>query len=240
LIKICQINNYQPLELEAYYQNILPTFHLLRRTDGSKYTTQSLKTVRSAMLSNRLFSKNEDGKYELNIENAFNYLKMIQKKKMITEKENLNYAANQEAKLKKKEKKEKKISKKKLKELEKEQKLLLKAKQKKEKNLNGKLEKIKKYEQAYSLLKNLLSISSNDENLYSKLIFDAGDIDDNMELNDKNPNINKIIGMLTVFKFFKPFLEKSFNSIKIQEKIVEKMTEINSQVNSMDSIFQVE
>lgn len=192
------------------------------------------------MLSNRLFSKNEDGKYELNIENAFNYLKMIQKKKMITEKENLNYAANQEAKLKKKEKKEKKISKKKLKELEKEQKLLLKAKQKKEKNLNGKLEKIKKYEQAYSLLKNLLSISSNDENLYSKLIFDAGDIDDNMELNDKNPNINKIIGMLTVFKFFKPFLEKSFNSIKIQEKIVEKMTEINSQVNSMDSIFQVE
>ena len=192
------------------------------------------------MLSNRLFSKSEDGKYELNIENAFNYLKMIQKKKMITEKENLNYAANQEAKLKKKEKKEKKISKKKLKELEKEQKLLLKAKQKKEKNLNGKLEKIKKYEQAYSLLKNLLSISSNDENLYSKLIFDAGDIDDNMELNDKNPNINKIIGMLTVFKFFKPFLEKSFNSIKIQEKIVEKMTEINSQVNSMDSIFQVE
>ena len=53
LIKISQINDYQPLELEKYYQNIVPTFHLLRRTDGSKYQSQSIKTVRSAMVSNK-------------------------------------------------------------------------------------------------------------------------------------------------------------------------------------------
>ena len=29
LIKLCQINNYTPMEIEKYYEQIAPTFHLL-------------------------------------------------------------------------------------------------------------------------------------------------------------------------------------------------------------------
>ena len=35
LIKVSEIQNYIPLPLEKYYNNILPAFHLLRRNDGS-------------------------------------------------------------------------------------------------------------------------------------------------------------------------------------------------------------
>ena len=247
LIKISQINKYQPLELETYYQNILPTFHLLRRTDGSKYQTQSIKTVRSAMVSNKLFSKNENGLYELNIQNAFNYLKMIQKKKAIengisNESNNLEEAIMMNnSKTLKKEKKDKKVKydnisntvneflgkKKKIKE----------KKYKSEANARG---RVLKYEKAFDLLTNLLNISSSDDTLNSKLTFDLNDINDTSNLNDQNPNINKIIGMLTVFKFFKPFLEKSFSSIKVQEKIFEKIAEINAQVNCMDTIYRAQ
>ena len=85
LIKITQLNNYAPLTLEKYYANILPTFDLLRRTDGSKYKSQSITTVRSAMVSNKLYTKNSEGLYEINLNNAIKHLKMIKQKKSVNE-----------------------------------------------------------------------------------------------------------------------------------------------------------
>jgi len=67
LIKICQINNYTPLSAEKYYEYILPMLHLLRRTDGTKYTSINLNVIRSVMLENKLFYRNDKGLYELNI-----------------------------------------------------------------------------------------------------------------------------------------------------------------------------
>ena len=51
LIKVSQLNQYTPLSLEKYYECVKPTFHLLRRADGTKYTTNSMNTMRSAMFS---------------------------------------------------------------------------------------------------------------------------------------------------------------------------------------------
>ena len=79
-IKLCQVNGFVPLPLEKYYEHILPTFHLLRRTDGSKYQTTSIKTVRSAMTSEKIFERNDDGLYVLNIKVATNFLRNLQKK----------------------------------------------------------------------------------------------------------------------------------------------------------------
>jgi len=79
-IKICQVNGYIPLPVEKYYEHILPTFHLLRRTDGSKYQTTSIKTVRSAMTSEKIFERNDDGLYAINIKRAIAFLRNLQKK----------------------------------------------------------------------------------------------------------------------------------------------------------------
>ena len=221
---MCQINNYAPLELEKYYQSILPTFHLLRRTDGSKYQSNSIKTVRSAMLSNKLFYKNEDGLYVLNIQNAINLIKEIQKKKLLGENDliNTDFKDKEENYKKSKNDYKKMIGKKR------------KLKVIKDKGENKK--KVQKYEKAFELFNNLLKISSNDQNLFSKLNFDVEYMVESSDLNEENPNTNKIIGMLTVFKFFKPFLEKSFNSYKIQEKIIQKIAELNSEVNYIEAL----
>ena len=42
----------------------------------------------------------------------------------------------------------------------------------------------------------------------------------------------------SVFKFFKPFLERCFSSVEIQENIMEKISELNSEISHMDSIFR--
>ena len=76
--------------------------------------------------------------------------------------------------------------------------------------------------------------------MYSQLNFDFADMNDASNLGDKKLNVDKVIGMLTVFKFFKPFLERCFNSIDIQETIMEKITELNHEVSHMNDVFRFE
>jgi len=87
LIKISQLHKYEPMDIETLYQKILPAFPLLRRNDGSKYQSHSINTVRSAMVSNKLYSKNQQGKYVLNIPNAIKIVKTIKLKKKISNEE---------------------------------------------------------------------------------------------------------------------------------------------------------
>ena len=251
LIKITLINNYLPLELEKYYQKILPAFPLLRRTDGSKYQSQSMTTVRSAMVSNKLYYKNNEGLYILNIPNALKVVKMIRNKKKPMKEEDVknlnvenlenikngieNFDINNSAALlgTEKEKKSKKNSedllgkKKKLKNI-------------KKKGKEGVKNRIEKFQKTYSLLKNLLKVSANDKLLYSQLNFDFAEISDSTKIDEKKINVDKIIGMLSVFKFFMPFLERCFSSIEIQDNVMEKVTELNSEVTHMDSVFRFE
>ena len=251
LIKITLINNYLPLELEKYYQKILPAFSLLRRTDGSKYQSQSMTTVRSAMVSNKLYYKNNEGLYILNIPNALKVVKMIRNKKKPMKEEDVknlnvenlenikngieNFDINNSGALlgTEKEKKSKKNSedllgkKKKLKNI-------------KKKGKDGVKNRIEKFQKTYSLLKNLLKVSANDKLLYSQLNFDFAEISDSTKIDEKKINVDKIIGMLSVFKFFMPFLERCFSSIEIQDNVMEKVTELNSEVTHMDSVFRFE
>ena len=245
LMKITILNNYEPLEIEKYYERIKPAFHLLRRSDGSRYQTTSLLTVRSAMVSNRLYFKNKDGLYVLDVPNAIKVIKLLKKKKnpgegdtndleseQVTkpkpEKENrdtnigdivsiyngLKANINAEATTSKKRK-------------------LRKIKKTSEVSKKG----IEKFEKAFNLLKNLLRVTANDKSLYSQLNFDFSEMKDPTLGADKL-NVDKIIGMLKVFKFFKPFLERCFNSIELQENIMCKISELNSEIYHMDALFK--
>ena len=255
LIKICQIHDYNPLDMDSYYKSILPTFHLLRKTDGRPYTTQSVQTLKSAMFSNRLFFKTKEGLFALNISKALTYLKsLIQKKKPGNEKNETGASTsgnleenilNNNGVMLKKEKKKKTYS----------QKLqagpnfdfdqrslmsLKKSKLKQKKICKPDNTQYKKYEASYELLLNLLKLSQNDSNIYSKLNFDFSDMQGATNLSEDCPNFNKIVGMLTVFKLFKPFLEKSFNMMKVQDDITEKISELNYKINSIDHICRAQ
>jgi hypothetical protein len=255
LIKISQLHNYEPLDIDTLYQKVLPAFSLLRRNDGTKYTSQSVQTVRSAMVSNKLYTRNGNGKYTLNIQQAIKILRNIKNKKSVNTNQQLkqvtyddkskvrenienidnntssfmNYdnpassfmnsgftgALNLGGGSKKKSKKVKK-------------------------GKEGVKQRIEKFEKTFLVLKNLLKVSSNDKLLYSQLNFDFAGMADPMRMGENKLNVDKIVGMLCVFKFFRPFIERCFNSLQCQENIMEKIMEINSEVNYMDSIFKFE
>ena len=246
LIKVAQLNQYTPITIDKYYECIKPTFHLLRRSDGTKYSTSSMNTVRSAMFSSRLFFKNKDGLYQLNLKNALNHLKLLQKRKVLNDTESTRKVKTEPPE--KKEKPEKKEtpnydeffgynS-----EEEKNKKKYKKMLSKKRKIANmyneNQIRKIAgKYLKAFELFNNLLKISCNNPNINSQLDFDMDFINDS-NLSQDNSNTNQIIGMLTIFRFFKPFLEKNFNSFRVQEKVVQKLSELNNEVRYIEALHK--
>lgn len=242
-----------PLPLEKYYEHILPTFHLLRRTDGSKYQTTSIKTVRSAMTSEKIFERNDEGLYVLNIKTAINFLRNLQKKVMLQggikqskkdrDMEDETVIQPTKGKYKKKKKNN---------ELDDQGSTggdsFNEMIQKKRMQMAGKkiqkqqiLRKVQKYEKAYELFQNLLKIFSRNNEVNQRLNFDFENMNnDDLDLSDNNPDMNKIIGMLSVFKFFKPFLEKSIDSCKQQERVIQKIGEVNDELNYMNALFRAE
>jgi len=239
LIKVSQLNQYTPLSIEKYYECISPTFHLLRRTDGTKYTSNSYNTLRSAMFSSRLFFKNTDGLYKLNLRNALKHLKLLQKKRVITDTESKRVKAEPSEKKEIKSYEElsrynieEETSKKKIK-------TMLGKKKKNDNYYNqAQFQKIAgKYLKAYELFNNLLRISSNNKNISSKIELDL-DFINGSNLSEENTNTYKIIGMLTFFRFFRPFLEKNFNSFRVQEKVIQKLAEFNNEVRYIEALHK--
>ena len=258
LIKISQLHNYEALDIETLYQKVLPAFPLLRRNDGTKYTSQSVQTVRSAMVSNKLYTRNADGKYLLNVLQAIKILKNIKNKKTVNNNGQKTVAMEDNSRIRGNLENDNNTSsfmnydspaslqymamglarsnatngvpgvggKKKFKKVK--------------KGKEGVKQRIEKFEKTFLVLKNLLKVSSNDKLLYSQLNFDFAGIADPQRIGENKLNVDKIVGMLCVFKFFRPFIERCFNSIQCQENIMEKIMEINSEVNYMDSIFKFE
>ena len=261
LIKISQLNNYDPLPLDTYYSNILPAFELLRRTDGSKYKTNSKTVVRSAMVSNRLYDRTAEGLYEINLTNAIKHLQMIKQKKIMNDSvldrtemsiqnsttqiyekpesiENIVYNNNEEIFNQEERSIQHKKYKKHNNEIKPEIEFINKKKKKKKiRRLNAKMD-VERYVKTYELLQKLMKITERDKALYSQINFDFNEIGDPNNLNDKKINIDKIIGMLTVFKFYRNFLEKFFNAVRIQDTLREKIAELNSEANYIDAIFR--
>jgi hypothetical protein len=247
LIKVAQLNQYSPLPIEKYYECIKPTFHLLRKADGTKYTTSSMNTVRAGMLSTRLFFKNDDGLFMLNLRNALTHLQSLQKRKVFNDTESKRVKADSSEKKEKSEKKdiknyedfssrynieEETTTKKKVK-------TMLGKKKKNDNYYNeAQFKKIAgKYLKAYELFNNLLRISSSNRNISSKLELDL-DFINSSNLSEENTNTYKIIGMLTFFRFFRPFLEKNFNSFRVQEKVIQKLAEFNNEVRYIEALHK--
>ena len=94
-----------------------------------------------------------------------------------------------------------------------------------------------KYLKAFELFNNLLKISSTNQNISSQLHLDMNFVN-NSNLSDESPDSYRIIGMLTFFRFFRPFLEKNFNSIRVQEKVVQKLAEVNNEVRYIEALHK--
>jgi hypothetical protein len=268
LIKISQLNNYDPLPLDTYYSNILPAFELLRRTDGSKYRTNSKTVVRSAMVSNRLYNRTAEGLYEINLTNAIKHLQMIKQKKATNESEydrtemsmpvssqmsqmyekpeqlettsfyggddmnmNMNMMSQNDRAMKKQKKMDKF-------DRNNDIDFLGKKRRRKKFKRSGMRMDVDRYLKTYELLQKLMKITERDKALYSQINFDFSEIGDPNNINDKKINIDKIIGMLTVFKFYRTFLEKFFNAVRIQDTLREKIAELNSEANYIEAIFR--
>jgi hypothetical protein len=265
LIKISQLNNYDPLPLDTYYNNILPAFELLRRTDGSKYRTNSKTVVRSAMVSNRLYNRTPEGLYEINFTNAIKHLQMIKQKKAVNESdfdktemsmpgssqmsqmydkpdgldtsvygEDVNMISQNEKSMRKMQMHKEKMMERERPDLD----FMGKKRRRKKFKRSGMRMDVERYVRTYELLQKLMKITERDKALYSQINFDFSEIGDPNNINEKKINIDKIIGMLTVFKFYRTFLEKFFNAVRIQDTLREKIAELNSEANYIEAIFR--
>ena len=248
LIKISQLNNYVPLSLDKYYDNILPAFELLRRTDGSKYKIHSKNVVRSAMVSNKIYTRNMNNLYEINLTNAINFLQMIKQKKSSKEnsleksyirnydishnqndEEYLNTNITIDLRHSNSNSRSNSIHE-----------YIGKKRNHSEKNKKeGVKNLINKYIKIYILLKELLEIANKDKVLYSQINFDFSNLNET-NLDNRKISIDKIIGMLIVFKFYKEFLEKCFNIIRLQDNLKNKISELYSEANYIENIFKNE
>jgi len=266
LIKITQLHNYEPMDIDTIYQKILPAFPLLRRNDGSKYQSHSVHTVRSAMVSNKLYTKNPDNKYVLNVPNALKIVKSIKLKKKVSTKEpqtksitksngtnetitiyNPAKASSQKNIVQNLEKTEPFIN------YESQNidtsnfipnEAMSTVKQKKAKQMKIKEDKVDKnkvdnYEKTFTVLKNLLKESESDKMLASQINIDLTNINDVTKLKENKLNTDKMIGILCVFKYFKPFLERSFNSRHSQENILAKMMDLANDIHLMENTYRL-
>ena len=194
LIKISVKNNYKPLNIEKFYENIYTELDTLRRTDGSKYKSKSIKTVRSAIVSNKLFSKQKNNLYILNIKECIKYLKTIQDKNKLNNK------------------KPNKYTNKKFKTSEINDKNIFLGK--KRNNSNDIYEQIEKYKHVYELMDNMLDMYSKDKELNKKIkiyFCKCNNYKDIIENYKNNENI--IEGILSMFNYFKPFLKNHLISV---------------------------
>ena len=91
LIKIAIKNNFLPLSIETYYEKISPDIKILRKKDGSKYSQNSINTIKSALVTNKLFEKKHNKLYGLNLIEALKFIKNLNRNKMVKKtKEKLN------------------------------------------------------------------------------------------------------------------------------------------------------
>ena len=63
LLKLSINNKFLPLSINSYYEKILPEIDSLRKRDGSKYSSNYLFAVKSALVTNKLFEKKINNLY---------------------------------------------------------------------------------------------------------------------------------------------------------------------------------
>ena len=206
LIKIAIKNNFLPLTIETYYEKISPDIKTLRKKDGSKYSQNSINTIKSALVTNKLFEKKDNKLYGLNLIEALKFIKNMNRNKII------------------------KKTKEKLNENEIENDFLGK---KKSLTRNLYLNKYEKYQHGFQILNDLLEYYPNKNEEGTKLKVNFNKYKSSTELIEKNMNIDKICGMLITFKYFKPFLKK-FLYTKNGIDNLNKKKELNQQISGLN------
>ena len=214
LMKICQNNNYKPLSIGKYYESIFTEMDSLKRTNGSKYKSKSIKAVRSAIVSNNLFIKNKDNLYSLNIKECIKYLKLLQnsleKNKSRNKKYKNNYNINDNDK-------------------NNVNFFLGKKRNNSDENEN----QIEKYRHVYELMEKTLEMYSKDKELNKKIKIHFPKCNNYKDIMEKYNNNESIIeGMLSMFNYFKPFLKNKLFSLN-------EMNYLNN-LNSMIDEFKEE
>ena len=216
LIKIFINNNYKPLTVDQFYENIFSEIDSLRRTNGSKYKSKSIKVVRSAIVSNKLFSPLKNNLYNLNMKECIKYLQLIQLKNKSNNKRQ-NKLNNKNFKIDS--------------EINEENNFL----GKKRINSNDISEQSDKYKHVYELMKKVLTIYSKDKELNRKIKIHFSKCNNYKEVIEKYKNNENIIeGILSMFNFFKPFLKNHLFSVdkfnylhNVNTKIDELKEELN-------------
>ena len=206
LIKIAIKNNFLPLSIETYYEKISPDIKSLRKKDGSKYSQNSINTIKSALVTNKLFEKKDNKLYGLNLIEALKFIKNMNRNKIIKktkEKLNENEIGND----------------------------FLGKKKSLTRNLY--LNKYEKYEHGFQILNDLLEYYPNKNEDGIKLKVNFNKYKSSTELIEKNMNIDKICGMLITFKYFKPFLKKFLYSKNNIENL-NKKKELNQQISGLN------
>ena len=172
LIKLAINNNFLPLSMESY----------------SKYCNNSINTIKSALVTNKIFEQKENKLYGLNINEAIKYLKNLQ---------GMNIKDNS--------KRKKSYSSKFDTFLGKKRSII--------KNLT--VNKYEKYEHGYQILNDLLESYSKKSENETKIKTNFNKYHSPTDLMQKTMDNDKICGMLIAFKYFKPFLKKFLHSKNI-------------------------
>lgn len=204
LIKLAINNNFLPLTIDTYYEKILPDIEYLRKKDGSKYEQNSINSIKSALVSNKLFERKHNKLYGLNIPEVIKYIKTLKKKdndKNTTKKDKINKE-------------------------EKEQKFLGK-KRAITKNLI--INKHEKYQHGFQILNDLLESYPKKIEDKIKIKTNFNKYKSSTQLIEKTMDINKICGMLITFKYFQPFLKKFLYS-KSNDISYNKKRMLNQQI----------
>ena len=205
LIKLAVNLNFLPLSIESYYEKIFPEIEMLRKKDGSKYSSNSINAIKSALVSNKLFVHKENKLYELNINKAINYIKSLQE------------TNNNSIKISKR-KKDKKSN---------QDDNFLGKKRAITKNLI--VNKYEKLQHGYQILNDLLESFPKKNKNDIKTNFNK--YESPIDLIEKNLDNDKICGMLITFKYFKPFLKKFLYSKKISTS--NSNMKINQQISDL-------
>ena len=209
LVKLSINNNFLPLSIKTYYEKISPDIELLRRKDGSKYLKNSIHTIKSALVSNKLFEKKENKLYGLNIPETIKYIK------------NLNKTKNNKQSI---------IIDKKSIQNQKENNFLGK---KRSITKNLVVKKYEKYRHSFQILSDLLESYPKKKEEGIKIKMNFNKYKSSTELIEKTMDIDKICGMLITFKYFKPFLKKFIYSQNNNIINFNKKMKLNQQISGL-------
>lgn len=182
------------MKLSEIYEIVSADYNTLRKPDGTKYGNNLKRVIASTLHSTGLFMKSPDDFYTINKNEVIKYLER-NSIKTITANDNVSNDTKINNEIKNGHENE-------------NDNVYLGRKRIIKKTLGGNANP--KFIHAYTILDEILEKYSNDKKISKNLINPFAKCDSSLELLIKLGNSDKLIGMVTCFKIFKPILKKVF------------------------------